>query len=403
MRFYPAEPDIATVFNRIQDGDIDLQPDFQRGEVWPVSKQQRLVDSILRGWIVPPILVISEGQQTQQVLDGQQRLASIRDFKLDLFPVNGLVDPPNPDIEALHGLTFRQLPLEVQKRFDKSTVRIFEVSDFLPEEPAEIFFRLNQPTALTAAEKRNAFFGPVRSQIKQLVSENGYKLETTGILGFTNSRMAYDEILARFLCTVEFGSLVKKVTASEVDELYRRSTPASNSSVVRLAETVDLLARVVDISIPRRASISGPRIKLNRATCHSWFLFLARLDGSYDVEKLGSFFNYFEYVRQSLASDYMAPDSVTIRENGEAVLPEILSVFNNRVASRINDASSVVLRDLILWLGWIYYTDAKGTGCRDPSYSQLVDRYRENPAIATEPYEYHLLDMADKLGWGVSF
>src|SRR5687767_2044387 len=107
MRFYPADPDIATIYNRIEQGDIDLQPDFQRGEVWSVAKQQRLIDSILRNWIVPPILVVAASNgETQDVLDGQQRLASIRDFKKNKIRVDGRIEPKAPEIEALHGLTY---------------------------------------------------------------------------------------------------------------------------------------------------------------------------------------------------------------------------------------------------------------------------------------------------------
>lgn len=32
--------EIETIISRIENGDIDLQPNFQRGEVWPVNKQK---------------------------------------------------------------------------------------------------------------------------------------------------------------------------------------------------------------------------------------------------------------------------------------------------------------------------------------------------------------------------
>jgi hypothetical protein len=142
---------------------------------------------------------------------------------------------------SLNGLTYAELPPDVQKRFDRTTIRIFEVSDFTPEEPAEIFFRLNQPTPLTAAEKRNAFFGPVRSQIKTLVGEFEKQLEAAEILGFNNSRMAYDEVIGRFVCTLEVGSLTKKITASVVDDLYRRDFPVSNDILDRLGRSLNQL------------------------------------------------------------------------------------------------------------------------------------------------------------------
>ncbi|MEO0908549.1 MAG: DUF262 domain-containing protein, partial [Pseudomonadota bacterium] len=55
MKLTPTEPDIATIVSRIDRGDIDLQPDFQRQEVWSVKKKKRLIDTILRGWSIPPV------------------------------------------------------------------------------------------------------------------------------------------------------------------------------------------------------------------------------------------------------------------------------------------------------------------------------------------------------------
>src|SRR5437762_11786862 len=94
MRLLPSDPDVETIVSRIQSGDIDLQPDFQRGEVWGRLKKQSLIDSILRDWHVPPIHVIENAKtRKHEVLDGQQRLAAIRDFVDGQFPVNGQIEP----------------------------------------------------------------------------------------------------------------------------------------------------------------------------------------------------------------------------------------------------------------------------------------------------------------------
>lgn len=404
MRFYPADPDIATVFNRIQDGDIDLQPDFQRGEVWQVPKQQRLVDSILRGWIVPPILVVVSPGSTLQVLDGQQRLASIRDFKLGLFRIDGRIAPPSNSILALNGLTYAELPTDVQKRFDRTTIRIFEVSDFTPEEPAEIFFRLNQPTPLTAAEKRNAFFGPVRNQIKILVSKFEHQLEAAEILGFNNSRMAYDEVIGRFVCTLEVGSLNKKITASVVDDLYRREFPVSNIVLNRLGKALDLLTQISQKSLILRNQTPSFKPKLTRATVHSWLLFLTRFE-SYDaqlsIDALTNFFVYFEQFRQAHINNDSLPDSGSLLEKqSNSIIYAQLFVFNDRASSRVNDVSSVMLRDLILWMAWANLTHGKYGYCSDPSFPKLIEQLSFNPQAIFEPNELYLIDLSEYLSWG---
>jgi hypothetical protein len=169
MKMLPSDPDIQTIFARIESGDLDLQPNFQRGEVWTTAKKKKLIDSILRDWHVPPIHVVVGTHGKQEVLDGQQRLVAIRDFINGLFRVDGNSEPYDPAIAALDNFLYSDLPPEVKRGFEQFTIRVFRLTDYLPGEPGELFFRLNQMTYLTAAEQRNAFFGPVREQVRSLV------------------------------------------------------------------------------------------------------------------------------------------------------------------------------------------------------------------------------------------
>jgi hypothetical protein len=223
MRFNTSDPDIATIIGRIERKTMDLQPDFQRGEVWGTQKKQRLIDSILRKWHVPPIHLVGKGGGRFDVLDGQQRLTAIRDFVRGEFAIDGHIDPVDPAILHLNGLKYYQLSDEVREEFDTFSIRIFSLTDYSPEEPHELFFRLNQPTSLTEAEKRNAFIGGPRDQVKELVEWAIQRGMTGTKLGFTNARMAYDDLLARFLLTVEQGVLFEKITAARITERYRNA------------------------------------------------------------------------------------------------------------------------------------------------------------------------------------
>jgi len=81
---------IKSVYADIKDGELDLRPDFQRGEVWTTKKKKLLIDSILREWYIPPIHTVSVGNGKAEVLDGQQRLTAIRDFWITSFKLMGL-------------------------------------------------------------------------------------------------------------------------------------------------------------------------------------------------------------------------------------------------------------------------------------------------------------------------
>src|SRR5882762_8225451 len=151
MKMVGFDPDLSTIVSRIKNGDLDLQPDFQRGEVWGDPKKRRLIDTILREWHVPPIHVIElENSACQVVLDGQQRLVAIRDFVEGKITIDGTIQPSSEEIARLNGFTYETLPPEWRRRFDRYTLRVIRIVDYTTDEPAELFYRLNQPTNLTS-------------------------------------------------------------------------------------------------------------------------------------------------------------------------------------------------------------------------------------------------------------
>jgi hypothetical protein len=187
MKLSAWEPDLRTIVNRIDSDDIDLQPDFQRQEVWTLAKKRRLIDTILREWSIPPIHLVVKDDGILEVLDGQQRLAAIRDFCLDQFAIDGRIEPHDTRISALHGRFYSVLEPAAKRKIDQYTIRAFRITDYEPEEPNELFYRLNQPTVLTAGEQRNALYGPARDQLKALVDSFQQYGNARETIGFSKS------------------------------------------------------------------------------------------------------------------------------------------------------------------------------------------------------------------------
>ena len=61
---------------------LDLSPSYQRGDVWPTSDAQMLIESILRGIPLPSVILLKrEGDEAPyEVVDGKQRLTAILRF-----------------------------------------------------------------------------------------------------------------------------------------------------------------------------------------------------------------------------------------------------------------------------------------------------------------------------------
>src|SRR3546814_829512 len=107
MKLQRSDPEIDTLVSRIRKDELDLQPEFQRGEIWDLKRQQRLIDTVLRRWYVPAVHIV-ETAEGEVVLDGQQRLAAIRAFYDDKFAIDGGIDPLSEEVSQLHGLRYSQ-------------------------------------------------------------------------------------------------------------------------------------------------------------------------------------------------------------------------------------------------------------------------------------------------------
>lgn len=374
-----SEFDLETIVRRIEDEELDLQPDFQRGEIWDRKRRQRLIDSLLREWYVPAVHIVrGEGGVRETVLDGQQRLAAVRDFFQDKFPVDGSTVPASEFIRSLDGLKFSQLPPHVRRSLQRFPLPCITLRDFDPDEPNELFFRLNQSYNLTPSEKRNALHGKARNQVRDLVTE----LTTCGLLdksviGFGNGRLAYDDILARTCLAVQRGNLRMHINNSVVEDFYR-----SSSFSPETIEGVSLAGRLLyDL-----ASASPVRLRFNKATLFSWLVFCFWAPRSGWGRIPDSFLGSFESDRQSLKKSETPEDL-------PAEIVNVVALYDDRASYRVTDVSSVLARDcgLSLYAQRIYGAPPlRGT---DTLLARLV-------GLPETRAQQEILEFVAAQGWG---
>lgn len=339
MKINAKDPDIATLYHRIRRGTIDLRPDFQRDMVWSKAKKQGLIDTILRDWKFPPIFLVITSRDDSldllEVLDGQQRLSSIVDFLEDGFPIDGNIEPHDESISTLHGRRYSELPESVKYRIEQYSLRVHELYDFKEGEPYELFFRLNQGVTLTPAEKRNTFFGPVREQIKNLVAQMNNLGVNGSLIGFNNNRLSYDDVMARLVYAVYTRNIHKKITDVNLVDFYREGIPVPNHIERQAAHAIEALAKACQISLNR-----GTKPKLNKPTLLTWLIYFYYDNSDVNIEHL----HRFEYIRE-----------YTKESSEEASkLAFLLTIYHERAASSVNDATPVKLRLLIIYLvGWM--------------------------------------------------
>lgn len=390
MKCESTDLEIETIVNRIKNEDLDLQPDFQRGEIWTLQKKQKLIDSILRGWKIPPIHVIHNNQSIDEVLDGQQRLAAIRDFYDNIICIDGKILPENSELIQLDGMHYRDLPKKWQRQFRQYSIVIIRLTEYQPEEPAELFYRLNQPTTLTSAEQRNAYIGVTRDQVKELSNKFVALGASKETIGFSNSRLAYDEIISKFCFSVETGTLKKKITSNDISIQYRQAIPFSDECIRIVAKTLEKFMECI-------IGWDDFKYSFNKATIFSWFVFIRRNLSLSDTE-LKNVIGYFEFCRAFIKGKYKKVDQRYIEvfsslQKRNSFFEIMLNTFNQRSSMGSTDALSIIYRDIII------------TVFRDMLWGNETEliQYTINTFKELENLNYTLEKIVEKYNWGEKF
>ena len=113
---------ISELYSNILEGDIILNPDFQRNYVYDVRRASRIIESILLEIPLPAIFANEEKDGTMEVIDGVQRLTSVVKFIKNEYKLEGLI--------ILSELT-RVLPIFINLDIIVSYFIIFKFFSFL--------------------------------------------------------------------------------------------------------------------------------------------------------------------------------------------------------------------------------------------------------------------------------
>ncbi|KAJ7063429.1 hypothetical protein C8F01DRAFT_1132989 [Mycena amicta] len=205
-----------SLFKQIDNGDIDLEPDYQREVVWGEGKQIKIIDSIFRNFYVPPVIfavnTLEDGTEKRTCIDGKQRLTSIHRFMQGLIPHRDshtnekLWYTDNPE-HRTRGEK-RVLPDNYRRLFDTKAVVCVEYIDLTEKDEREIFQRVQLGVALTPAEKLKVLSTPRANFVRQLQEtflNNDESSLSEGSLSWKRSRGSDWRCVAQMLQSIHSG------------------------------------------------------------------------------------------------------------------------------------------------------------------------------------------------------
>lgn len=247
-----------------------LRPTFQRNDIWSSKQKSFLLDSVLKGFPLPLIILRDSSnlatEQRLEVVDGQQRLTTFLCFVMpEKFP-----EAKRFTISRMHNrryaaMEFQDLPSEAQLRILNYELSVHILPSQVPDSVVlQVFSRLNSTgLKLNDQELRNAeYYGAFKLYVEDLSSKSYDFWKKNGFFSPDRfARMADRRFVAELTHRMMCGTAA--MTAATLNKIYRENDEAF--------EQADILsARFLNVIELIEASL-GPELAKHKLNGLVWF------------------------------------------------------------------------------------------------------------------------------------
>lgn len=133
-----AEWSISKILKMFGNDEIEL-PDYQRDDVWPMSKRAILNETVLEYGSnqIPEVTVRQLEDDTYELVDGRQRITSLKKFKDNEVKLSGSYR------REFKGRYFKDLPKLLQNEFLSKNIKVKIGMDMSYDDAVSYFVRIN--------------------------------------------------------------------------------------------------------------------------------------------------------------------------------------------------------------------------------------------------------------------
>ncbi len=184
---------VSTLVDYLRGRKIAI-PRYQRRYIWTDSQASRLIESLIIQCPIPVVYLNQEKDETLSVIDGNQRLTSLRRYLNNEFKLSGLTAYPE-----LEGYAFFELDPRFQRHIENRTIRCLVIlKDTHPQVKFDVFERLNTGSVrLTPQELRHGIYYGDLITLSEALARNS---DFSAMVEFRdNKRMKLEELVIRFL------------------------------------------------------------------------------------------------------------------------------------------------------------------------------------------------------------
>lgn len=148
---------IGELISLYQDGDLKLNPAYQRLYRWDQDHKVRFIESILIGIPIPEIFVAQKSDGKWDVVDGVQRISTLLQLVGELPNYQPLKLDGTNYLPSLQGMTWETLPNDAKRLLKRARIGVnIILTENSIESQYELFQRLNTGgVSLESQEIRN--------------------------------------------------------------------------------------------------------------------------------------------------------------------------------------------------------------------------------------------------------
>lgn len=286
---------VATILNQIEQGNIDLNPGFQRRNAWTDDKRSKLIESILIGYPIPEIVLAEDKNKRNSfiVIDGKQRLLTIAGFKNpDVYQYWTKKNPKTTGLlSSYNRMSYSDIESDsdLLRIFENSALRCTVISNYPNDEALyDIFYRLNSgSTPLSSQELRQALNKGYFSEFLITVTEQDNVLRRVMNLKDADKRLRDVEVLLRCMSFLKFSDRYKGNLLQFLDgttHSFNKSWATQESEIKALKDkvmaTIDKLVVVFGSSenVARKFQNGVRNKQFNRVLLEVLVFYFAEMD-----------------------------------------------------------------------------------------------------------------------------
>ena len=244
---YSRDWTVATILNQIEQGNIDLNPGFQRRNAWTDDKRSKLIESIMIGYPIPEIVLAEDKNRRNSfiVIDGKQRLLTIAGFKNpDIYQYWTKKIPKTQRLtSSYNNKTYADISSDADmlRIFENSALRCTVISNYPSEESLyDIFYRLNSgSTPLSSQELRQALNKGHFSEFLISVTDKDNVIRKVMNLSEPDKRLRDVEVLLRCMSFLKYATEYKGNLLQFLDNTTRafnKNWDSEEKAIIRLKD-----------------------------------------------------------------------------------------------------------------------------------------------------------------------